>query len=406
MEIGSIFEINPNWIREADKQNLSLCLKEVEKYDKKNTFFTASGREAISLALKSIEKNNPSIQKTALLPAYMCDTVFFPFNQNGWKICFYHIGMDMCADGGELCRLIEEVKPSLFLIHAYYGVDTWKELRKVLHEYQKSGLILMEDMTQSYYLKDVDKEIDYMVGSLRKWYSIPDGGFVTTNEVLCTEVVEKDSYFVNQRVKMLTSKWDYLWKKRKLDEKNKLLETTAVKKSMDTSKRYMASEDIVFSEKDLQNQKSEYLALNHKMEEYLDETLKVTDLSDVSRDMLQNFDEEEHYRIRNANYRILYEGFQNRKSVKNVFDDLDFEAAPLYLPVYAKDREALQEYFRRYDIYVPVLWPIGKENEGILNEEEQYIFSHILAVPMDHRYGETEMRKIIRVLDEYERQYK
>lgn len=376
MEIGSIFEINPNWIENAKKtQGGTLRLKEVDKYGKKNTLYTASGRQAIAAALKSIEKNRPELQKKCLMPAYMCDTVFFPFEQNGWELVFYHIDRDMKADEAGLRELMECEKPGVLFIHAYYGVDTWKELRKVLQEYRRLGWIVMEDMTQAYYLREADIRADYIVGSLRKWYSVPDGGFLTTNEEVYEELLHEDSYFTAERIKMLTSKWEYLEKLKNRKDNNE----------------------------NLQAQKADYLALNRSMEEYLDKNEKVMAISDISAAMLAMLDEEKDFRQRNANYRLLYQGFKDRKSVRNVIPKLIEDAAPLYLPVYAKDREKIQQFFREQDIYVPVLWPIGMENADILCEDEKYIFSHLLAIPMDHRYGEKEMKKIIAVLDEYEK---
>ena len=378
MEIGSIFEINPNWIENAKKnQGDTLRLKEVDKYGKKNTLYTASGRQAISAALKSIEKNRPDIQKKCLMPAYMCDTVFFPFEQNGWKLAFYHIGRDMKADAAEIRKLMECEKPGVLFIHAYYGVDTWKELRSMLQKYQRSGWILMEDMTQAYYLHEADIRSDYIVGSLRKWYSVPDGGFVTSNEALYGELLSKDSYFVEERIKILTSKWEYL--KMIENEKGNIEE--------------------------LQAQKSEYLALNRSMEEYLDKNEMVMAISDISAAMLTVLDEEKDFRQRNANYKLLYQGFTDRKTVRNVMPKLTEDAAPLYLPVYVENREEIQNFFRENDIYAPVLWPVGTENADILSEDEKYIFSHLLAIPMDHRYKESEMRKIMEVLDEYEKYF-
>lgn len=375
MEIGSIFEINPNWIENAKKiQGGILRLKEVKKYGKKNTLYTTSGRQAISAALKSIEKNRPDIQKKCLMPAYMCDTVFFPFEQNGWELIFYHIDREMKADEAEIRKLIENERPGVFFVHAYYGVDTWKELRRMLHEYQCSGLILMEDMTQAYYLHEEDIRADYIVGSLRKWYSVPDGGFVTTDEEIYTKLLPEDSYFVAERIKMLTSKWEYL---NNLENEKGNIEK-------------------------LQAQKYEYLALNRSMEEYLDKNEAIMAISDISAVMLSGIDEENAFRQRNANYKILYHGFEDRKTVRNVMPEQTEDAAPIYLPVYADDREEIQKFFCENDIYAPVLWPVGTENVDILSEDEKYIFSHLLAIPMDHRYGEAEMKKIIEVLDEYE----
>ena len=78
MEIGSIYEISPDAAAGTDREAAlpPLRLKEVEKYGKKYCRFTGSGREAIALALRSLEADRPGLNKCCLLPAYMCDSVF------------------------------------------------------------------------------------------------------------------------------------------------------------------------------------------------------------------------------------------------------------------------------------------------------------------------------------------
>ena len=77
--------------------------------------------------------------------------------------------------------------------------------------------------------------------------------------------------------------------------------------------------------------------------------------------------------------------------------------APLYLAVYALDRDRLQRFLTEHNIYAPVLWPVGKENEGCLTEDEKYIFGHMLALPMDQRYGRKEMEHMADILDKAEK---
>ena len=206
MEIGSIYEINPETITDADSYDASaFSLKEIDKYEKKHKLYTASGREAIALALKSIEKNRPAIEKKCLLPGYMCDSVFFPFKRAGWEIHFYHITKDLKADKENLCDRIKALKPGLIFIHAYYGIDTCSFLRPLLKGWQAQGICIMEDMTQSYYLNNIQWEADYIVGSLRKWYPIPDGGFVASNEPLSDETLYENRIFTEKN-------WSFLRK--------------------------------------------------------------------------------------------------------------------------------------------------------------------------------------------------
>lgn len=386
MEIGSVYELDPRLAECAGwEKRDELQLEGVKKYKKQNTAYTASGREAIALALSSLEKENPSICKKCLMPAYMCDTVFIPFEKEGWELVFYHIGKDMKADEQEMIRLIEEQKPGMLFIHPYYGVDTWKEFRSVLAAYQGQGLLLMEDVTQSYYLQS-DFSADYIVGSLRKWYAVTDGGFVTTNHSLYSNSVGNGELFARRRLEMQTKKWDYL-------------EAIRNRQGFDALEKQQWVEKVL---PQLIKEKEEYLAENRQLENELDHYKLITAVSGLASNMLMTVNEKACEECRNANYKILHYGLQNRKSLVLVFPEYEESAAPLYLPVYMENRDALQRYLREKDIYVPVLWPVGKENTDCLSEAEQYIFSHLAAVPMDQRYGTEEMERIIDVIKEYE----
>lgn len=376
MEIGSIYEINPKDIHVGGKEGLGgISLREVEKYGKRNVAFTMSGRSAIALGLRSLAQNRAGIKKSCLLPAYMCDTVFFPFEQEGWEIHFYHINRNLEAEEEELRRLIERIRPSLFFVHAYYGVDTWKQMRSLLKEWKEQGICIMEDVTQSYYLENVGEEADYVVGSLRKWYPLPDGGFVASKEPLAEGEAFLGEEFTKKRIDILTEKWEYLYGK-KSEEKKKAM-------------------------------KEDFLKRNREMEEWLDEYREIGAMSEESAGILAEVDEEECRNRRNRNYCYLCEKLEGKKQFWPILPAAGQEerrgAAPLYFAVYAKEREDLQRFLREHDVYAPVLWPVGKENEGFLTEEERYIYSHMLALPMDQRYGGKEMERMAEVLEEYER---
>lgn len=405
MEIGSIYEINPAQLGGVPTgEEGQFALTEVEKYRKKNVVFTSSGREAIALALRSIEKKNPAVSKRCLLPAYMCDTVFFPFERAGWEIHFYHIDRKMRANPDSLKELIGQVGPGLIFIHAYYGVDTCQPLRSFFQEWREKGIFIMEDMTQSYYLEPAGHEADYIVGSLRKWYAVPDGGFVASDEGLAEALAEtgfdRNDIFLRERRSMLTEKWEYLYGAGREQEKQML--------------------------------KEEYLRKNREMESWLDEYAGISALSGDSTDILANTDEKECMIKRQENCACLHERLKDRKQVVPVFDSMCAgfyklieiknenkrnkiciaggqrrsegirAAAPLYYPVYAVNRDELQRFLAQNGVYAPTLWPVGRENADVLTEEERYIYEHILALPMDQRYGTDQMRRVVEVIDRYE----
>lgn len=381
MEIGSIYEINPDSYADKGRENSGeLTLEEIEKYGKKKIRFTSSGREAIALALKSLEKKRPDIAKRCLLPAYMCDTVFFPFERAGWEIHFYHIDKNLVANANELRTQIAQIKPGLIFIHPYYGIDTWKAMRPLLGEWRKQGICIMEDVTQSYYLDGVGKDADYVVGSLRKWYFVPDGGFVAADEYISDEKLYPNAEFAEKRLELMTEKWEYLYGYGNAESRRRL--------------------------------KDDFLKKNRQMEQWLDDYEGISGLSDEAACILTAENEKSCSKRRNENYRYLRGRLAGKKHFVHVFEKDIMEGelkaenvqdtAPLYFPIYASDREALQSFLTAHDIYAPILWPVGKDNEAALTQDERYIYDHLLALPIDQRYGITEMQRIADVLEQYE----
>lgn len=374
MEIGSIYEIDPKSFSDAAAYNAAgFTLEEVKKYKKSYTAFTGSGREAIALSLKAIEINRPGIKKTALLPAYMCDSVFWPFERAGWDLYFYHIGKNLEPEAESLSAQIKGLQPGLIFIHPYYGFDTLKSLRPMLNIWQSQGICIMEDVTQSYYLPHEKWDADYIIGSLRKWYPIPDGGFAVSNEPFPEEFCGENKIFIETKLDLLTKKWNYFHTPGSSLEKK--------------------------------NQKTAFMAKNRDMEEWLDHYEKISPLSKESMKILSTLSEKDYRNRRNENCHYLFQHIKSKTKFTPVFaKENSFEAvdSPLYFPIYAKNREELQNFLVNRGIYAPVLWPVGKENENHLSETDQEIYDQILALPIDQRYGLSEMQYIAQALTEYE----
>ena len=385
MEIGSIYELNPGAFESGlTKSAEPLKLGEAEKYDKKHIRYTASGREAIALALKSFEKEHPVASKRCLLPAYMCDCVYFPFERAGWELHFYHVDRKLEANIDELDKLIGQTGPELIFIHPYYGVDTWRSVRPFFRRWRAQGICIMEDVTQSYYLQNAGKEADYCVGSLRKWYAVPDGGFVASDAALPEDGFAPNEEFVRKKGELLRSKWEYLHGQ------------------MDEEKRRAL--------------KAEYLQQNRETEAWLDAYDGISVMSEESAAVLSQINEKECEGRRKENCAYLHEHLAEKKQLVPVFgqayenDKMQrtsecgdiTDAAPLYYPVYAADRDEMQKFLALRGVYAPTLWPVGEENTGILSQDERYVYEHILALPIDQRYGIEEMQRVLEVLDQYE----
>lgn len=376
MEIGSIFEIDPAAVK-TGRETTALHLSQVDKYGKKECCFTASGREAIELALISLEREKPDIQKCCLMPAYMCDSVFLPFLHRGWELVFYSVDRDLETAGEEIFRLAFTRDPGLILIHPYYGTDTCAGLRGQLAALRRSGVLVMEDVTQSYYLEDVGKNADFVVGSLRKWYAVPDGGFVASDLPLAENVPEPGEAYARERLVPFVQKWEYLREKER-------------RPGGALTAGWLP-------------RKAEYLKKNRSLENALDCYQGVRRISRLSAEILAKTDEEDARRRRTENCRVLFDRICGMKRLWPVLRREEVQA-PLYLPVYVKERDGLQRFLSERGIYAPVLWPVGEENRDSLGGDEAYIFGHMLALPIDQRYGTTEMEQIAEVLTLYEKQ--
>ena len=367
MEIGSIYEVAPA-VTGKRVEAETLCLDHVEKYGKKHKCFTASGREAIELALISLERERPDVPKRCLMPAYMCDSVFVPFCHRGWEIIFYAVDSRLESTGETLFQRILETNPGLIFMHPYYGADTLRDLRAQLPVFRKSGILVMEDVTQSYYLEAAGQEADFVVGSLRKWYPIPDGGFVVSDLPLAEDVLQDGETYAEGRLEPLVQKWEYLQDAKVLPERKEL-----------------------------------FLRKNRSLEEALDRYEGVRRMSGVSAAILSETDEEAARQKRAENQGFLCEKMIGMERLRPVLV-WQGEEAPLYLPVYAKEREDLQRFLTEHDIYAPVLWPVSEDGPDFFEGDEDYIYGHLLALPIDQRYGIREMERIAQVLSSYEEQ--
>lgn len=375
MEIGSIFEIDPAGIRESGEAG-TLHLPQVDRYGKGYQCFTASGREAIELALVSLEREKPETPRRCLMPAYMCDSVFLPFIHRGWELVFYRVDRDLETAGEEISRLAVEKDVGLVFMHPYYGTDTCRGVRSRLSALRERGVLVMEDVTQSYYLAEAGKEADFVVGSLRKWYAIPDGGFVVSDLPLAEDIPEPGDAYGRERLEPLARKWEYL-RGRERQPGGALTAEWLSKKTA-------------------------FLRRNRALEEALDLYRGVRRISGVSAAILRGTDEDAACRKRAENFRYLYGKISGMKRLWPIIAEEE-GTAPLYLPVYVRERDSLQRFLGQRGIYAPVLWPVGEENRDFIGEDESYIYGHMLALPVDQRYGTAQMEEIARALEVYEK---
>jgi dTDP-4-amino-4,6-dideoxygalactose transaminase len=146
--------------------------------------------------------------------------------------------------------------------------------------------------------------------------------------------------------------------------------------------------------------KDEFLVLNREAEECLYRNTEMCRISDYAKKRLQSVDIMSVFNTRTDNARFLMEHLKRYNSRINAVLNDNIES-PLYFPIYVDDRKELQQYLINYDIYASIIWQISKEVRPVDNENVQYIYEHLLAIPCDQRYSIDDMKKIILCIDNY-----
>lgn len=332
--------------------------------------YTSTGRGAIALCLRQLDLAED--RKTALLPAYTCDSVVLPFVENGFRVVYYDLEKDLSVNAQAFLAKIKTTDPTVILVHNYFGFDTLSPLRAAFGTLRSQGIILIEDLTQVLFSAIPRVEADFYVASFRKWMPIPEGGLALKREGL---------------FKNVPTETDELLEKAKLD-------------GLHAKFRY-----IVRGE----GPKQVFLDKCRIAEEILETQGDLYAMGDFSKQFLGDFDIAELKQSRRANYQYLLESFKDSHRLVPVFPDLPEDVVPLYLPLYAQSeqsRNRLQLMLREQAIYAPIVWPNFDGFKGLslkgIAESVAWIYTHTLSLPLDQRYGADDMDAIAAVLKDFE----
>lgn len=363
-EIGSFYELEElyeEWFDgDQSKENFITWLN---RTGVTGASFFESGRAAQVAIVSEIEKRTAN--RTALLPSYLCDTVIKPFTNRGWRVFFYQLNDDMTPDADKLKRLVSDKHPGVVLTVLYYGKDSIYEIRPYLDLLRKNaGVLTIEDLTQTIFMfekKNDDSENNYRMASVRKWLPISSGGVAVLRA--------RPVYDVNRS--------DYVFKQHKAQE---------------LKKEYLSGYNA---------NKEKYLWLHRQAEEILEGRYGCFPMDLDSYGLLSVCDLRTIKKRRNRNTQILNNKLRKMNRIRPILDFEDGEI-PLYFPIISENRDKLQGFMKKKNIFLPVLWPVPYELYGDYNRPVRNIYENMLALPCDHRYGEDDMMRIVSMLEKYE----
>lgn len=358
-EIGSNFWINPYEVYDEEP----LISPEIFGITGSDYSWLSTGRSAISMVLETIEQRDPNINKVAVIPAFTCATVVEPFLKAGYEVKTLPIDDELCTSGNEILYAVEKNGASVLLVHRYFGFDTITDWKEPFDRIRRLGVKIIEDKTQCLYSGFQNLSSDYIIGSIRKWLGVPDGAFM-----VCTEgkfnykPVESNKALEKAKIEASILKYKYLLEGE--GDKTSFLD------------KYKIAEDI------LDHQEQPFLICNFSLK--IQARFDITGMSDKRR----------------QNYLYLLKTLDTQAGLRPVFSALPANVTPLYYPVIAKDRKRLQQHLIDSKIYAPVIWPKA-DVMPVVCAEADYLYHHLLCIPIDQRYDCDDMKRIVDCIERY-----
>lgn len=319
-----------------------------------------SGRDA----LKVIAKETSGA--TVYMPSLCCDSMIVPFEMYGCTIRFYPLTNELSANYAELLRIMEySYERKVLLYYDYFGIPMFTDEQIAEVKSIHKNLISVKDITHTLLTdRDIYKNDDYTVASLRKWADIADGGLLwTKREVKFSEFIESPG-FASKRLEA------------------QMLRTEYIKTGVESLK-------------------TKYRAIFSSVSELLDSETASAKMTEYSYRVSNKTDWDQIKIKRSENANVLREVFGCAEKIKVI--DMCRKTSNLYIPIIVDNRNKIQERLSKKGIFNTIIWPLREEQRKCCDNAD-YIYNHMLAVPCDQRYSQDDMeyigKEIVRVVYE------
>lgn len=309
-----------------------------------------SGRCGIMLAIRDFMRGDD--RRVAYLPAYTCETVSGCFYRLGYRVTYYDVDRALRPLHDE--RALGEISLALFC--GYYGFKTFDE--PFIRACAERGIGTILDATHSLFTADgVSEWAQYVAGSVRKVLPVACGGVA----------IKRGGRFG--------------------------VESEPIHEEH-VRRRYAYFEGLANA--------GDEAALDRAAERFWDSELMLREVygaqesDERSVEVVNRYPVREMIKRRAENYNALFEAFPEAQWAAPALGPAAEGVCPTHFPVYSPRRDQLIARLREAGVHATVYWPMPPFIEG---EIERYpgadwIYRHILALPVDQRYGPDDMRRV------------
>lgn len=354
MEIGSIIEISPKDLFKEQKNGDGKY--PFEKEEPWNFSYFNTGRAAIEALLTYLKNQG---YKTVWLPSYNCSSVYDAAKRAEVNITLYAVDKELLIENGVFDKL--QQGDVLYLVN-FFGREETAFTYEAIKKAKAKGVVVIEDLSLS--LLSEGENIgfgDYVIGSVRKWLPIPDGGFIASRKDL-------------PQFKKAIAANDYTL--------------------------YYFAAQVMKSQylQDPSLDKQVFLNLSNKGMEALFSDYTIREISEISTRVIHSTNLKEVALKRIQNYNNLYECLHDIKEVKLMIEP-SAERVALGMVICVEERDALFRHLIQNGVYCNIHW---RENESTVQfEDSRYLSHHCLTLPCDQRYGTEQMIHIYRTIKDF-----
>lgn len=334
-EIGSEF-----WIESVPESFLTV----------RDGVYCISGRTAIDLILQEIMRHREV--KSVAMPAWCCDSMLAPFLSRNIDVQFY----DMCYEGGQLknCASLADTA-DIFYLTNYFGYENTLPIDMVKDK-KEQGSVILYDRTHSFLLDDGEYRFwaDYSFASIRKWMGVISGAVI---EGLAQPEL-KDCPYVPVKEKAMCNKYRFLKGDGRIKKERFLKAFGEFNHQLAADYRNYSMDDLSYSL-------------------YKQENLQVLKTR------------------RRKNAEFIHESLYGVQYVC----ELTKGSAPLFVPILfdsESQRDKVRKKLIEQQIYCPIHWPQPAHIPAEFKVND--IVSRELSLLCDQRYGITEMRRQIEII--------
>lgn len=356
MEIGSIFEIDIADLFKKSSNGKRQYLP-IEKDNNYNSVFFNSGRSAIEALMRYLKKADYC---KVYLPSFICDSVTEAILRAGLEVKYYKVNTDLSIAVDEL----NIPQKTIFYVVQFFGQQISKNLINYINKLKSKGVPIVEDISLSLLSSD-DEYVgfgDFIIGSLRKWFPIPDGGILLSKQLL-PEFCLQDSannytlyYFIAQTLKKL----------------------------------YLKSHNPSF--------KKVFWDYNQEGMKTLFQDYTLRKMSKVSMDLYLQLNINYIRRKRIANYDNLYKMLLTIPPIK-ILVQRNGMMTPMGMVILSERRDELFEYLISKNVYCNIHW---RKNQSIEQyEESKFLSERCLTIPCDQRYSSRHMQYIFEMFYDF-----